>query len=172
MEEFGDASNTDSLIHCPGQECEMEKFSSGIERPFLWGNKWHPHLQLTERRQRYNETAGGCLSTFINSIWSCFCCPLLAKTHNSLVALVPRVGRTAEGIWQGIASKQQMENRVANYTVLVKITGCAAREKEMRWFIQTNDTSLTSCLLLERRICHTRFPASLRGKKLACECNT
>lgn len=33
MEEFGDASNSDSLIHCSGQECEMEKFSSGMERP-------------------------------------------------------------------------------------------------------------------------------------------
>ncbi len=54
----------------------------------------------------------------------------------------------------------------------VKIAGCAAREKEMRWFIQTNDTSLTSCLLLEWRICHARFPASMRGKELVHECNT
>lgn len=39
----------------------------------------------------------------------------------------------------------------------IKIAGCAAWEEEMRWFIQTNDTSFARCLLLEPALCHAMF---------------
>ncbi len=130
MEKFGDASNTDSLIHCRRARMWNGKVLIRNREAFLWGNKWHPHLQLTERRQRYNETAGGCYRLLLILFDLASVCPLLAKTHNSLVALVPRVaGQQREcdkDCKQATDGKQSGQlHRV------VKITGCAAREK--RW---------------------------------------
>lgn len=110
VEEFGDASNSDTLIHCRGQECEMEKFSSGVERPSSEEiNGTHTSSSRRGDREIMKRQADVCLSTVMNSIWSCFCRHLLAKTQNSLVPLVPRVGRTAEGIWQGMQASNRWE---------------------------------------------------------------
>lgn len=170
VEEFGVASNWQSN---PLSRARMGNGKVLIRNgeAFFWGNKWHPHLQLAERIHRDNEMAGGCLSTFMNSICSCFCRHLLAKTHNSLVPLVPRVGRTAEGMWQGMQASNRWETEEP-------ITPCCNN----RWVsdIRGGDEVIHSdkrylshiCLLLERHICHPSIPASMWGKMYVHECNT
>lgn len=163
MEEFGDASNSDSLIHCPGQECEMEKFSSGMERPSSEEiNGYH-----TSSSRRGDREIMKRQPDVYRLLWILFdLASVVTCWQKHATPLCPWYwGWAGQQREYDKECKQATDGKQSGQLHrAVKIAGCAAREEEMRWFIQTNDTSLTSFLLLERRICHARFPASMRGK--------
>lgn len=149
--EFGDASNFDSLIHCRGQECEMEKFSWEVERPSCEEiNGTHTSSLWRGEREIMKWQAD-----VYQLLWILFD---LASVVTCWQKHTTPLCRWFRG-WAGQPREYDEQCKHATdgkqsgqLHRAVKITGCAAWEEEMRWFIQTNDTSLASCLLLERSI--------------------
>lgn len=134
---------------------------------FFWGNKWHPHLQLRDRQRVIMKRQ----ADVYRLLW------ILFDLASVVTCWQKHKTPWCRG-WEGQRREYDKECKQATdgkqsgqLHSAVKIAGYVAWDEEMRWFIQTNDTSLTSCLLLEHCTCHARFPACMQGKMYVIKSN-